>query len=72
MAAETKSGTVLDRIIEARAAREFLIGKKTVPETALRFGVKHAPPARDFAEALSRGYPNVIAELKEGLSFARS
>lgn len=64
MAAETKSGTVLDRIIEARRAA-IAHRKKTVPETALRFGVKHALPVRDFAGALTRDSLNVIAELKK-------
>ena len=64
MAAETKSGAVLDRIIEARrAAIEHR--KKSVPETALRFGVKHGQSVRDFAAALTRGSLNVIAELKK-------
>jgi indole-3-glycerol phosphate synthase len=63
MAAETKSGTVLDRIIEARRAA-IAHRKKSVPETALRFGVKHAKPVRDFAAALTRDSLNVIAELK--------
>src|SRR6202162_880084 len=64
MAAETKSGTVLDRIIEARRAA-IAHRKKSVPETALRFGVKHAKPVRDFAAALTRDSLNVIAELKK-------
>src|SRR5579864_1407237 len=64
MAAETKSGTVLDRIIEARRAA-IAHRKKSVPETALRFGVKHAKPVRDFAAALARESLNVIAELKK-------
>jgi indole-3-glycerol phosphate synthase len=64
MAAETKSGTVLDRIIEARRAA-IAHRKKTVPETALRFGVKHAKPVRDFAAALQRDSLNVISELKK-------
>ena len=64
MAAETKSGTVLDRIIEARRAA-IAHRKKSVPETALRFGVKHAKPLRDFAAALTHDSLNVIAELKK-------
>jgi indole-3-glycerol phosphate synthase len=64
MAAETKSGTVLDRIIEARRAA-IAHRKKSVPETALRFGVKHGQPVRDFAAALGRDSLNVIAELKK-------
>ena len=64
MAAETKSGTVLDRIIEARRTA-IAHRKKSVPETALRFGVKHGLPVRDFAAALERDSLNVIAELKK-------
>src|SRR6202140_182506 len=64
MAAETKSGTVLDRIIEARRAA-IAHRKKSVPETALRFGVKHGLPVRDFEAALERDSLNVIAELKK-------
>src|SRR5258707_3459729 len=64
MSAETKSGTVLDRIIEARRAA-IAHRKKAVPETALRFGVKHAKPVRDFAAALTRDSLNVISELKK-------
>src|ERR1700690_3657205 len=64
MAAETKTGTVLDRIIEARRAA-ISHRKKSVPETALRFGVKHGQSVRDFAAALGRDSINVIAELKK-------
>ena len=64
MAAETKSGTVLDRIIEARRAA-IAHRKKSVPETALRFGVKHSKPVRDFSAALTRDSLNVISELKK-------
>jgi indole-3-glycerol phosphate synthase len=64
MAAETKSGTVLDRIIEARRA-SIAHRKKSVPEAALRFGAKHAVPVRDFGAALTRDSINVIAELKK-------
>ena len=64
MVAEIKSGTVLDRIIEARRAA-IAHRKKSVPETALRFGVKHSKPVRDFAAALTRDSLNVISELKK-------
>src|SRR5579872_6294876 len=64
MAAEIKSGTVLDRIVEARRAA-IAHRKKSVPETVLRFGVKQAQPLRDFGAALSRDSLNVIAELKK-------
>ena len=64
MAAETKSGTVLDRIIEARRAA-IAHRKKAVPEVALRLGAKHAKPVRDFTAALTRDSLNVITELKK-------
>jgi len=57
------TGTVLNRILEARrAAVEHR--KKVLPETALKYGVKAATPVRDFAAALVRDGLNVIAELK--------
>ena len=64
MVAEIKSGTVLDRIVEARRAA-IAHRKKSVPETVLRFGVKQALPVRDFSAALVRDSLNVIAELKK-------
>ena len=64
MAAEIKSVTVLDRIVEARRTA-IAHRKKSVPETVLRFGVKQALPVRDFAAALGRDSLNVIAELKK-------
>jgi indole-3-glycerol phosphate synthase len=64
MAAETKSGTVLDRIIEARRAA-IAHRKKSLPEAAARFGAKNAKPVRDFSAALTRDSLNVIAELKK-------
>jgi len=64
MAAETKSGTVLDRIIEARFAA-IAHRKKRIPEAALRFGAQPAQPVRDFVAALGRDALNVIAELKK-------
>jgi indole-3-glycerol phosphate synthase len=64
MSAEIKSGTLLDRIVEARRAA-IAHRQKTLPETVLRFGVKQAQPVRDFAAALSRDAINVIAELKK-------
>jgi indole-3-glycerol phosphate synthase len=63
MNAHANTGTVLDRILEARRA-EVEHRKKVLPETALKYGVKAAPPARDFAAALSRDALNVLAELK--------
>jgi indole-3-glycerol phosphate synthase len=63
MNAHANTGSVLDRILEARRA-EVEHRKKVLPETALKYGVKAAPPARDFAAALSRDAINVLAELK--------
>lgn len=63
MAAETNTGTVLDRILEARRA-SVDHRKKVLPETALKYGVKAAPPVRDFVTALSADAINILAELK--------
>jgi indole-3-glycerol phosphate synthase len=63
MTAHPNTGTVLDRILEARRA-EVDHRKRILPETALKYGVKAAPPVRDFAAALSRDSLNIIAELK--------
>jgi indole-3-glycerol phosphate synthase len=64
MSAEANTGTVLDRILEARRAAVDH-RKRVLPETALKYGVAAASPLRDFAGALSRtGRLNVLAELK--------
>jgi len=63
MNAHANTGTILDRILESRRA-EVDHRKKVLPETALKYGVKAAPPVRDFAAALSRDAINVLAELK--------
>lgn len=63
MSSHANTGTVLDRILEARRA-EVEHRKKVLPETALRYGVKAATPLRDFPAALSRDALNVLAELK--------
>jgi len=57
------TGTVLDRILEARLA-EVEHRKKVLPETALKYGVAAATPLRDFSAALTRPGLNVLAELK--------
>ncbi len=54
---------MLERILEARRA-EVDHRKRVLPETALKYGVKAAPPVRDFAGALCRAGLNVLAELK--------
>jgi indole-3-glycerol phosphate synthase len=63
MTPQTSTGTVLDRILEARRAA-VAHRKKVLPETALKYGVKAASPLRDFAASLSRAELNIIAELK--------
>jgi indole-3-glycerol phosphate synthase len=63
MTAHPNTGTVLDRILDARRA-EVDHRKRVLPETALRYGVKAATPVRDFCAALSRDGINIIAELK--------
>ena len=57
------TGTILDRILEARRA-EVEHRKKVLPETALKYGVAAATPLRDFSAALTRTGFNVLAELK--------
>jgi indole-3-glycerol phosphate synthase len=63
MSAQANTGTVLDRILDARRAAVDH-RKRVLPETALKYGAKAATPLRDFAAALSRQGVNVIAELK--------
>src|SRR6266702_2636253 len=63
MSAQANTGTVLDRILEARRA-EVDHRKRVLPETALKYGVKAATPLRDFSTALCRDGINVVAELK--------
>ncbi len=63
MSAHANTGTVLDRILEARRA-EVDHRKRVLPETALKYGAKAATPLRDFSAALCRDALNVIAELK--------
>jgi len=63
MSAYTNTGTVLDRILEARRAAVDH-RKRVLPETALKYGAKAATPLRDFAAALSRDGLNILAELK--------
>lgn len=57
------TGTVLDRILEARRA-EVEHRKKVLPETALKYGVAAATRLRDFPGALAKAGINVLAELK--------
>lgn len=61
---DTKTGTVLGRIVDARRA-EVSRRQRIVPETVLRIAVQNADPPRDFPGALSRDRINVISELKK-------
>lgn len=63
MSANANTGTVLDRILEARRA-EVEHRKRVLPETALKYGVKAATPLRNFSAAFEREALNVVAELK--------
>jgi indole-3-glycerol phosphate synthase len=63
MQTPSPTGTVLDRILEARFL-EVEHRKKVLPETALKYGVKAATPLRDFSASLLKPGTNVIAELK--------
>jgi indole-3-glycerol phosphate synthase len=63
MSAQANTGSVLDRILEARRA-EVDHRKRVLPETALKYGVKAATPLRNFTAAFERDGLNVIAELK--------
>src|SRR5258708_24806564 len=63
MSAQANTGTVLDRILEARRA-EVDHRKRVLPETALKYGAKAATPLRDFSAALCRDGLNILAELK--------
>ena len=62
--AETKSGTVLSRIIESRRA-EVGRRKRIMPEPVLRIAAGKAGAPRDFGGALARDKVNVIAEIKK-------
>ncbi len=62
-AAHANTGTVLDRILDARRAAVDH-RKRVLPETVLKYGVKAATPLRDFSGALCRVGLNVLAELK--------
>ncbi len=64
MAAPTRTGTILDRIVEARRER-LVIDQRRVPLAVLKMAVRRAEPPRDFLGALARDGVNVIAELKK-------
>jgi indole-3-glycerol phosphate synthase len=64
MSAQAKSGSVLDRIIEARRAA-IAHRKRVLPEAVLKMAVKKSDPVRDFSAALTHAGINIIAELKK-------
>lgn len=63
MTAPTKTGTILDRIVEKRRER-LVLDQRRMPLPVLKMAVRRAGPPRDFASALSPAGLNVIAELK--------
>jgi indole-3-glycerol phosphate synthase len=63
MPAYANTGTVLDRILDARRA-SVEHRKRSLPLAALKYGVKAATPLRDFSAALTRDAVNILAELK--------
>src|SRR5215510_3025783 len=64
MTAPAKTGTILDRILEARRAR--LVRRKfDLPGGLVQKAAETAEPARDFAAALMKPGVNIIAELKK-------
>ncbi len=64
MSLPAKTGTILDRIVEARLAA-IQHGKKRIPEPALRAVARKNEKPRDFAAAISKPGINIIAELKK-------
>ena len=60
----TQSGSVLDRILEARRAA-IAHRKRVLPEAVLKMSAKKASTVRDLGAALSRPGVNIIAELKK-------
>lgn len=63
MSTHKNTGTVLDKILDAKRAA-VAHRRKILPETALKYGIQHATPLRDFSGSLARPGLNVIAELK--------
>lgn len=64
MSTDAKTGTILDRIVEARRAAVHH-RQKSVPLPVLKMAVAKNDPPRDFAAAVTRNGLNVIAELKK-------
>lgn len=64
MTAPSKTGTILDRIVERRRER-LVIEQRRMPLPVLKMAVRKADPPRDFAAALGSDGCNVIAELKQ-------
>jgi indole-3-glycerol phosphate synthase len=62
--AETKTGTILSRIIESRR-EQVARRQRIIPEAVLRIAAGKSDARRDFAGALTRGKVNVIAEIKK-------
>ena len=54
---------ILDRIVEAKK-KEVEESKTIYPLSAVKEGLKNAPPARDFKKAVGGGKGAIIAEVK--------
>jgi len=63
MDAEVKTGSILDRIVEARRIA-FQHRMRVLPLPVLRMAVEGSEPPRDFPGSLCRDGLNVVAELK--------
>jgi len=64
MSGDVKTGTILDRIVEARRAA-FRHRMRVLPLPVLKMAAARNDSPRDFSAALSRDSLNVIAELKK-------
>ena len=64
LTAKAHTGTILDRILEARRA-SMDKRRRLHPLPVLRMAAKQAAPPRNFAAALGRPGVNIIAELKK-------
>ncbi len=64
MTAPTKTGTILDRIVEKRRER-LVMEQRRIPLPVLKMAVRKADPPRNFAAAFAGDGIHVIAELKK-------
>lgn len=64
MPESAKTGTILDRIVDARRA-SLERRKRLIPINALRMTLRKTAPPRDFSAPLMRDGVNIIAEVKK-------